>query len=333
MESPLASTPGTPLFFGRRPLQSPKTPHSAVRFFPEAPIEEEIVWGEVPLLVAPKFDVTPQTASPATPTTSATTSQKVSFFMTPNRIALSTLNTPVTSRDDSPQRTPLPNSGCHCMTPGGPSSRVRETGLQRALRDNCIESVRNVLETNPEALTDSFFDVAFEPPLCFAIRAGVDEEIIDLLLEHGANPLDQDTRGDSPAMVLSYLVQDTTGNELPLSFGFDMGPPLAPLLVAMSGPSFPSASGPGRVHWSLRVARRLVAAGVRAHHADSRGRSLAEVARQRGNSRLAEYWEYGLEWESCGMLRAQLARGCSATGVQQLTPDLLSGVSAYLLPA
>lgn len=334
----MASAPSTPSFFSRRPLQSPITPLSAVRFSDATIGEDMPIWGEIPMFDAPKFDFTPQTtAGPTTPTASVASSQKLSFFMSPDSAPRFAVATPVKAAFASPAgfapRTPKNWRKPSASPPRGPAERARETGLHKALRDNCIDAVREELARNPEALSDSFFDVAFEPPLCFALRAGVSEDVVRLLLEHGADPLALDTRGDTPAMVLSQLIQD--GEEFPFgAFGHPTALPMGQLPEGIAQ-QLPAYLGPGRIGWSLRVARRLVAAGVKPAQVDGRGRSAADVARQRGNARLAEYWEHCLEFESCGALRKHLDR-CSHSEpgtFLELGTDLFEGVASFLLPA
>lgn len=48
-----------------------------------------------------------------------------------------------------------------------------------------------------------FLDFDWEPPLCAAVRLGCSTEMVELLLEHGANVTDVDASGRTPLGLLS----------------------------------------------------------------------------------------------------------------------------------
>lgn len=88
-------------------------------------------------------------------------------------------------------------------TPPPPPNRAPEPPLLQALQANSYEQLREALEREPEAAELPFFDHEFEPPLCCAVRLGCSADLIDLLLQHGAQVDAVDVRGRTPLQILS----------------------------------------------------------------------------------------------------------------------------------
>lgn len=74
--------------------------------------------------------------------------------------------------------------------------------MWKALQRNSVDEIRAVLDKTPKAASEPFFDRDFEPPLCCAVRLRCDAGIIQLLVEHGANPKATDKHGLTPYELL-----------------------------------------------------------------------------------------------------------------------------------
>jgi hypothetical protein len=66
-------------------------------------------------------------------------------------------------------------------------SVLRQEPLLQALETNSIEQVHAVLERNPGAAEDIFWESHVEPPLCAAVRLQCSADVVRVLLEHGAD--------------------------------------------------------------------------------------------------------------------------------------------------
>eukprot|EP00928_Gymnodinium_smaydae_P075874 TRINITY_DN5889_c1_g2_i1.p1 TRINITY_DN5889_c1_g2~~TRINITY_DN5889_c1_g2_i1.p1 ORF type:complete len:233 (-),score=46.38 TRINITY_DN5889_c1_g2_i1:531-1160(-) len=85
---------------------------------------------------------------------------------------------------------------CSTASPGPLST------LMMALKRNCTRSVRAVLAEEPEAAASPLFEHRQTAPLCYALRCGCDADIVELLLEHGADMCSTDEFGLTPAEIL-----------------------------------------------------------------------------------------------------------------------------------
>jgi len=72
----------------------------------------------------------------------------------------------------------------------------------RALEKMSSEHVYAALEKSPNAAQELFWDHEFEPPLCCAVRCECDTAIMNMLLEHGADPEVSNAMGLTPAQLL-----------------------------------------------------------------------------------------------------------------------------------
>jgi len=72
-----------------------------------------------------------------------------------------------------------------------------------ALARNSLEEVKQVLEADPSAAQEPFWDHYWEPPLCCAARHGCSPPIFALILQHGADIGAVDRHGRTPLGILS----------------------------------------------------------------------------------------------------------------------------------
>lgn len=85
-------------------------------------------------------------------------------------------------------------------------SRIPDHSLLRALQRKSVEQVRAILQHDPEAAREVFWDHDFEPPLCAAVRLECSADIVRLLLEYGADPQVKNMRGFTPSRMLQEPV-------------------------------------------------------------------------------------------------------------------------------
>jgi len=88
-----------------------------------------------------------------------------------------------------------------------PLRRTRADPLFLGLQQNCLKQVRLALEADSDAAKLPFWEPRFELPLCAAIRLGCSEEVIGLLLKHGAKVDVTDAKGQTPLQFLSSGVE------------------------------------------------------------------------------------------------------------------------------
>jgi ankyrin repeat protein len=67
------------------------------------------------------------------------------------------------------------------------------------------EQVREILENTPEAAQEVFWEHDFTPPLCWAALRGCDADIMQLLVDNGADPAQADRQGRTPMQLLERL--------------------------------------------------------------------------------------------------------------------------------
>lgn len=218
----------------------------------------------------------------------------------------------------------------HSQNPTTPRARRREqtppraplgaeTALLRAIRDDDAEKARVALLADPEAISNTFFDVDFEPPLCAAVRWRASAEILELLLHHGADPNAADRHGDTPGLILSRMPGQRKN-----SFGM---PVTNADLGALRLPAVEEQSV-----WSLKVARLLLNVGARLDEVDDLGCSLSQVAQQAGNEDLALFWQFAREARAAAVMTRALEREQCAGPLGALTHELLGDILSFVLP-
>jgi len=149
---------------------------------------------------------------------------------------------------DSP-RTPRTTTANRSYTPPPlvPSSRITPPPMMRALQKQSLQEVQAVLHQNPKAASEPFFDHAFEPPLCYAVRLRCDSATVRLLLQYGADPTDEDVHYRTPSKILQ---QQASENQPPANYNIE----LAAIMLGGSFPAYPQAMGwqpthvPGSTH-------------------------------------------------------------------------------------
>eukprot|EP00928_Gymnodinium_smaydae_P094872 TRINITY_DN8046_c0_g1_i1.p2 TRINITY_DN8046_c0_g1~~TRINITY_DN8046_c0_g1_i1.p2 ORF type:complete len:220 (-),score=26.94 TRINITY_DN8046_c0_g1_i1:176-793(-) len=148
-------------------------------------------------------------------------------FSPPRKIAKKT----EALRDSTPP--PRPRYELVCRGPPPIQSFGNESPLRSALYRNDTNRVRQILQEDGTLGALPFFDDDFEPPLCCAARRGCCQEIVDLLLAHGANWNDEDKYGRSAKELAAIqAAPPTIHSVLPGPFGmyldldaFDNDPP------------------------------------------------------------------------------------------------------------
>jgi hypothetical protein len=103
-----------------------------------------------------------------------------------------------------PPRTPVRKGHWNTTTPPG-LSLASKPGLLRALETQSFFQVSRVLRQDPAAATDLFWDHACEAPLDAAMRLGCSAEIVEMLLEYGADPGSVNRHGRTPAEAFQKL--------------------------------------------------------------------------------------------------------------------------------
>lgn len=181
--------------------------------------------------------------------------------------------------------------------------------MLRALLEDSPLELQAVLERDPDAVSDAFFDCSFEPVLCYAVRNGASESTLELLLRHGADILATDMRGNTAATLLCE--------------GGGVG-------AFAGGPEVEAETI--RIAWTLRVAKLFLNAGVKPHVPDCHGRLLADVARENGNVRLAAFWEFFRERQAAWLLQQAMKIQQVQLPLRDLTPELLHVVLSFMLP-
>lgn len=82
----------------------------------------------------------------------------------------------------------------------------------KALRQDSVDRVREVLHANPDAIWCPPLDYSVDPPLCVAIELGCSPAVIKLLLDRGADVTAESVQGHTPLSLLKdqthQLLQD-----------------------------------------------------------------------------------------------------------------------------
>jgi hypothetical protein len=114
-------------------------------------------------------------------------------------------------------RTPAPKKPAFRLppTPCRARTKIPQPSLLRALQLKSMEQVLAILQHDPEAPRELFWDHDVEPPLCAAVRLECSADIIRLLLEHGADPHVKNARGYTPARMLQELSSPVNSEPTP----------------------------------------------------------------------------------------------------------------------
>lgn len=181
------------------------------------------------------------------------------------------------------------------------------------IRSGSVEQVSQVLDANPEAMEDAFFDHRFEPALCSAVRAGCNLDIINLLLRYDADANATDKRGFSALTALCSLPHG--GAERPADGAFLLLPP---------GWGAPAVHAHANAQM-LAAARALELGGVVLSEPDGDGRVPAQVAQDYGHRALSLFCGYSREARACIVL-SRTPRVCG------LPLHVVQAVQGYLMP-
>jgi len=109
---------------------------------------------------------------------------------------------------DEHPKTPRKASRCASPCPPGAPDWSRRPPLLQALRRKCIRAVQSSLDQDPEEAQHPLWEYNWEPPLCCAIRFACDADIIELLLDHGADVHAATHQGQTPMMILRSQSQN-----------------------------------------------------------------------------------------------------------------------------
>eukprot|EP00930_Biecheleria_cincta_P015577 TRINITY_DN12945_c0_g1_i1.p1 TRINITY_DN12945_c0_g1~~TRINITY_DN12945_c0_g1_i1.p1 ORF type:complete len:256 (+),score=45.71 TRINITY_DN12945_c0_g1_i1:36-803(+) len=173
---------------------------------------------------------------------------------------LSTLNEPT-----SPQ---IQVSSSITTPPGALGCNRGPSPLFRALRHGSLKEVKSALEHDPDAAIFPFLEGRFEVPLCYSVKFGRSEEIVQLLLQHAASVDAENADGKTPLMLLS----SQPSNFPPSFFGLQ------------------EDSGCSKRQWSLNVAKLLIDAAADPMSSDRGMPSCIRLASQAGNSHLVRLY-------------------------------------------
>jgi hypothetical protein len=83
-----------------------------------------------------------------------------------------------------------------------PSRRQPKPPMMRALESNSIDQVRAVLESDPDAANEPFWDHRCDHPLCFAVRLRCSVAIVQLLIDHKASVGAIDMHDRTPSQIV-----------------------------------------------------------------------------------------------------------------------------------
>jgi len=102
---------------------------------------------------------------------------------------------------ETPPQTPRGDCRKNLTTPCAPKKPIAPS-LMQALCSDSFEEVGAVLADDLEAAWIPFWEQDAEPPLCFAVRHACSPQIVELLLETGANVNAVDSKGKTPLTLL-----------------------------------------------------------------------------------------------------------------------------------
>jgi len=164
-----------------------------------------------------------------------------------------------------------------------------------ALCRQSVDEVRAVLADSPELATEPFWDHGVEPPLCCAMRHQCSADIVEVLLQHGADVNAVNDRGQTP---LSIHASTSWGYaewlEFPCSMDFWLAEEMGPVVGSLF-----DEGNEQRHDWlqhSLDVAQALVKAGADPLSPGITGAAPIDLASAAGNSHLVQLWMGGDAW-------------------------------------
>eukprot|EP00930_Biecheleria_cincta_P062319 TRINITY_DN477_c0_g2_i2.p1 TRINITY_DN477_c0_g2~~TRINITY_DN477_c0_g2_i2.p1 ORF type:complete len:382 (+),score=67.44 TRINITY_DN477_c0_g2_i2:70-1215(+) len=172
--------------------------------------------------------------------------------------------------ESAPPSTPNVSSWTNVTTPPGAPNQGEAfvNPLVRALLHDSLKEVQLTLESEPDAAFLPIFECNAEPPLCCSVRMGCSEQVVQLLLQHGARVDVEDRHGQTPLMLLS-----STPSNYPPAF-FD----------------FASDAGNSGRQRSLNIAKILMDAEVDSASLHRNLLSCVDLASQAGNSHLVRLY-------------------------------------------
>eukprot|EP00930_Biecheleria_cincta_P062320 TRINITY_DN477_c0_g2_i3.p1 TRINITY_DN477_c0_g2~~TRINITY_DN477_c0_g2_i3.p1 ORF type:complete len:383 (+),score=62.05 TRINITY_DN477_c0_g2_i3:79-1227(+) len=172
--------------------------------------------------------------------------------------------------ESTPPSTPNVSSWTNVTTPPGAPNQGEAfvNPLFRALLHGSLKDVQSALESEPDAAFLPIFECNAEPPLCCSVRMGCSEQVVQLLLQHGARVDVEDRHGQTPLMLLS-----STPSNYPPAF-FD----------------FASDAGNSGRQRSLNIAKILMDAEADSASLHRHLLSCVDLAYQAGNSHLVRLY-------------------------------------------
>uniref|UniRef100_A0A7S4QXA3 Uncharacterized protein n=1 Tax=Alexandrium monilatum TaxID=311494 RepID=A0A7S4QXA3_9DINO len=216
----------------------------------------------------------------------------------------------------TPPSSPCGGRGEHTMPPPSRKAAGR-LPLLRALQANSIQMAQRVLKADPDAAASLLWDDSMrEPPLCAAVRLKCGAELVQLLMEHGADPRLVNREGRAP---LNLLVECWRPAEVHMPMDF---PELG---VHMEAPSNEKAKC---LKNALAVADVFARFGVDPGSPDATGLSPLDLAEAGGNTAFATYWHHLQALKVMRVLRRSLVSGHGDLAV--LPPSLLTKLEAFV---
>lgn len=196
-----------------------------------------------------------------------------------------------------------------------PAPRLSEAPLLKCLKSKDVVKVRAYLAAEPEAISQYFWESDFEPLLCVAIRLGCPPDMVKLLLQYGADATACNKFGYSPLTVLASMPVESPEPAKPLFF-----------VRALKSPR--DRTEKAKQH--IELARLLIEAGADPQALDAQERSAAVLAKEAGNTALANFLGHYRDVQACiTLLRAKV----SPQSQISLSGDVLHLISMHLLPA
>lgn len=223
-------------------------------------------------------------------------------------------------------RLPLSRPSLNALSLPPPVTKHGRVRLLEALRRNSLEQTRQALAAEPDAIENFYFDANFETALNTAICFFCSPAIIQLLIEHGADPCDANKEGSNAMTCLSSL--PTTWLD-PRSNNEETG------LFDEQTLDAAEKAAHQRLAWMLRVAGLLLSTGGTPDSRDSARRTPAEVATANENRWLVRYWTYCWEVQASVLLHREAGRevGQKTSMFSKLSPPLVPLIVGFLLPA
>lgn len=111
-------------------------------------------------------------------------------------------STPRKVEQATPPPTPRKEHAADKTCPLAPGNVQQVPMLLKALSKNRLNLVKNALESDPQSASFPFWDHDAEPPLCAAVRLGCGVDIVELLLDSGADVASKNFAGQNPLDLL-----------------------------------------------------------------------------------------------------------------------------------